>query len=113
MKEISDPDTAGSADRSPAVPAQRTAWRHRRQDHALSAALAKRAAGVPTLTVPEAAALLSVSPEHRYRLIRTGTFPAVRMGSTSAGRYVIPAKAIDQLLDEATDTVWSQHPPLS
>lgn len=92
------------------IPTQRGAWRHRRHDHALAAALRKRAVGVPTLTVPEAAALLSISPEHLYRLIRTGSFPAVRMGSEKAGRFVVPAKAIDQMLDEATDTVWSANP---
>jgi excisionase family DNA binding protein len=92
------------------IPAQRGAWRDRRHDHALAAALRKRAAGVPTLTVAEAAALLSISPEHLYRLIRTGTFPAVRMGSEKTGRFVVPAKAIDQLLDEATGSVWSPIP---
>lgn len=114
MSEIHDRDITAAHAASAAsggVPPQRSAWRHSRQDHALAAALRKRAAGVPTLTVPEAAALLSISPEHLYRLIRTGTFPAVRMGSVAAGRYVIPARAIDQLLDEATDRVWSDLPP--
>jgi excisionase family DNA binding protein len=47
---------------------------------ALRSGLRKRAAGVPTYSVPEAAALLSVSREHLYRLIRVGAFPVLRMG---------------------------------
>lgn len=62
----------------------------------------KRAAGVPTYSVPEAAALLSVSQEYLYRLIQAGAFPAVHMRSGGRqGRYVVPAKAIERLLDAA------------
>lgn len=69
---------------------------------ALDRAIRKRAEGVPTYTVPEAAALLSISQEYLYRLIQAEAFPAVRMqlGGRN-GRYVIPAKAVEQLLDEA------------
>jgi len=68
------------------------------RDLALSSALKKRSAGVPTYTVPEAAALCSVSQEHLYRLVRADAFPAVRIH----GRYVVPAKAVDDLLAAAT-----------
>jgi excisionase family DNA binding protein len=70
--------------------------------------MAKRAAGVPTYSVPEAAALLSISQEYLYRLIQGGGFPAVRMRLSGAqGRYVIPAKAVEQLLNAATDAATS------
>lgn len=61
---------------------------------ALERALAKRSAGVPSYTVPEAAALLSVSYEHLHRLIRAEEFPVVRVG----GRYVVPAQALERIL---------------
>ena len=77
-------------------------WRDRVRGVALANALRKRAMGVPTYTVAEAAALLSVSQEHLYRLIQAGGFPAVRMRvGASHGRYVVPAKALEQLLDTA------------
>ena len=65
-------------------------------------ALRKRSDGVPTYSVPEAAALLSVSQEHLYRLIRADAFPAVRMRLGQQGRYVVPARAVEALLDAAT-----------
>jgi excisionase family DNA binding protein len=69
---------------------------------ALQSALRKRAAGVPSYTIPEAAALCSVSQEHLYRLVRDNAFPAIRMQRGSGkGRYVIPAKAVDRLLEDA------------
>ena len=70
----------------------------------LDRAIRKRAEGVPTYTVPEAAALLSISQEYLYRLIQADAFPVVRMqlGGRN-GRYVIPAKAVEQLLDDAVD----------
>jgi len=78
------------------------AWRESLRDVALRNALRKREAGVPTLSVPEAAALLSVSQEHLYRLIQAGGFPAVRLGmGGKQGRYVVPAKAVDALLNTA------------
>ncbi|GAA2755887.1 helix-turn-helix domain-containing protein [Actinopolymorpha rutila] len=81
----------------------RAAWREAGRDLALQNALRKRAAGVPTYSVPEAAALLSVSQEHLYRLVRADAFPAVRMraGGGDQGRYVVPAKAVERLLDAA------------
>jgi excisionase family DNA binding protein len=69
---------------------------------ALDRAIRKRANGVPTYTVPEAAALLSISQEYLYRLIQAEAFPAVRMGLGGRhGRYVIAAKAVEHLLDGA------------
>lgn len=74
------------------------------KDQALQNAIRKRAAGVPTFTVPEAAALLSISQEYLYRLIQADSFPAVRMRiGGRQGRYVVPAKAVDQLLGSTVD----------
>lgn len=76
-------------------------WRARLRNRALETAMAKRANGVPSYTVPEAAALLSVSSEHLYRLIHADGFPAVRMALTGGqGRYVVPAAAVERLLLE-------------
>lgn len=82
-----------------------TGLRELGREVALRNALRKRASGVPTYTIPEAASLCSVSPEHLYRLVRAGAFPAVRMRRGSEqGRYVIPAKAVERLLDAATES---------
>ena len=83
----------------------RTHWRAQCRDLALQSALRKRAAGVPTYTVAEAASLLSVSQEHLYRLVRAGAFPAValRMGRDQ-GRYVVPAAAVENLLAAASES---------
>lgn len=51
-------------------------------------------------TVKEAAELLRVGASTLYRIIREGDFPAVRLRS----RYVVPAEALDQLLEEAKAT---------
>lgn len=76
-------------------------WRTELRGQKLRTAMAKRAAGVPTYTVPEAAALLSVSNEHLYRLIHADAFPAVRMAvSGTRGCYVVPASAVERLLGE-------------
>ena len=73
------------------------------QDLALQSALRKRAAGAPSFTIAEAAALCSVSPEHLYRMVRGGGFPAIRMrAGAEQGRYVVPAKAVELVLDDAT-----------
>jgi excisionase family DNA binding protein len=73
------------------------------QDLALQSALRKRAAGAPSFTIAEAAALCSVSPEHLYRMVRGGGFPAIRMrAGAEQGRYVVPAKAVEKVLDDAT-----------
>jgi excisionase family DNA binding protein len=75
-------------------------WRERLRGQTLRSALRKRSEGVPTYSVPEAATLLSISQEYLYRLIQAGGFPAVRMRiGARQGRYVVPAKAIEQLLD--------------
>lgn len=79
-------------------------WRIVLRSQALESAMSKRAAGVPTYSVPEAAALLSISQEYLYRLIQSDGFPAVRMrAGRGQGRYVVPAKAVERLLDGATD----------
>ncbi len=92
------PATAEATSRTPT-----TAWRDVLRLQALRNAMRKRADGVPTYSVPEAAALLSISQEYLYRLIQGGEFPAVRMRlGTSQGRYVVPAKAVERLLDDAT-----------
>lgn len=71
---------------------------------ALRNAIQKREAGVPTYSVPEAAALLSISQEYLYRLIQADGFPAVHMRiGRRQGRYVVPSKAVEQLLNHATD----------
>ena len=81
----------------------RSRWRALTRDLALQNALRKRTSGVPTYSVPEAAALLSISQEHLYRLVREGGFPAVRMRrSGDQGRYVVPAQAVEKLLRDAT-----------
>lgn len=69
----------------------------------LQSALRKRAAGVPTYTVAEAAALLSVSKEYLYRIVQADGFPAVHMliGRGGRGRYLVPAKAVEAILDHA------------
>lgn len=74
------------------------------RDIALQAAMRKRMAGVPTYTVPEAAALLSLSQEYVYRLIHADAFPALQLRrGAGQGRYVVPAKAVEQLLDFAAN----------
>lgn len=80
-------------------------WRVFLRDQALQSALRKRAAGVPTYSVPEAAALLSISQEYLYRLIQAGGFPVVRMRLRGTqGRYVVPAEAVEKLLSAAAAT---------
>lgn len=71
------------------------------RDLALQNALRKRAEGVPSYKVPEAAALLSISQEYLYRLIQADGFPAIRMGRGGKPRYVVPAKAIELILAHA------------
>jgi excisionase family DNA binding protein len=44
-------------------------------------------------TVAEAATLLGLSEPTLYRAIRAGEFPAIKV----RGRYVVPAKAIDEM----------------
>ena len=91
-------------------------WRSQLREQALRNAMSKRSAGVPSYSVPEAAALLSISSEYLYQLIRGGAFPAVRMqlGGTR-GRYVVPAVAVEKLIEAAAVaggcidvTVWAE-----
>lgn len=94
-----------------------TNCREHLRDAALRNGLQKRSAGVPTYTVPEAASLLSISQEYLYRLIQADGFPAVHMQiGGRQGRYVVPARAVDDLLNHATDaatcvdaTEWTQQ----
>ena len=73
-----------------------------RSEQVLQSALRKLALGVPTFTVPEAAALLSRSQEHLYRLIRSDAFPAVDLSRHGDRRYyIVPAKAVAAMLDAA------------
>jgi excisionase family DNA binding protein len=81
-----------------------SSWRESLRARTLRTAMQKRADGVPTYSVPEAAALLSISQEYLYRLVQAGGFPAVRMrAGRGQGRYVVPAKAVERLLDVAAD----------
>ena len=97
---------AAQSNTGPITPdADRVRWRQVCRDTTLRNALRKRSDGVPTYSVPETAALLSVSQEHLYRLIRADAFPAVRMrAGREQGRYVVPARAVEALLDAATGT---------
>lgn len=80
-------------------------WRGELRKQALLSAMRKRAAGVPTYSVPEAAALMSISQEYLYRLIQSDGFPAVQLrAGRGQGRYVVPAKAVERLLDLATES---------
>lgn len=51
-------------------------------------------------TVREAAEILRVNPMTLYRSIGEDAFPAVRI----RGRYIIPAAALDRLIDEAAES---------
>jgi excisionase family DNA binding protein len=51
-------------------------------------------------TVRETAQILRVAPSMLYRAIRDGDFPAVRLRT----RYVVPAVALDKLLQDAAET---------
>lgn len=101
-------DTSTSENRLVIAPKRRRAWRGTLKEQALASAMQKWATGVPTYSVPEAAALLSISSEYLYRLIQRGGFPAVRMClSGSHGRYVVSAEAVERLLDKATSATAS------
>jgi excisionase family DNA binding protein len=55
--------------------------------------------------VAEAAALLSVSKEYLYRIVQADGFPAVHMLIRGGrGRYTVPAKAVEAILDHASVT---------
>jgi excisionase family DNA binding protein len=58
------------------------------------------AAGAPGpcfYSVPEAARMIGTAPVTLYRAIRDGEFPAMRI----RGRLIIPARAIDAMIDAA------------
>src|SRR5690606_41932807 len=59
------------------------------RDAALRNAIRKRAEGVPTYTVPDASALLSISQEYRYRLIQADSLPAYRLWNGLAQAPVV------------------------
>jgi excisionase family DNA binding protein len=48
-------------------------------------------------SVPEAAHMIGMAPVTLYRAIRDGEFPAMRV----RGRLIIPARAIDAMIDAA------------
>lgn len=48
-------------------------------------------------SVPEAARMIRMAPVTLYRAIRDGEFPAMRV----RGRLIIPARAIDAMVDAA------------
>jgi excisionase family DNA binding protein len=52
------------------------------------------------LSVSEAADVFQVDPMTVYRAIRAGEFPAVKL----RGRYLVPAKAIEEMIDAAVTT---------
>jgi excisionase family DNA binding protein len=49
----------------------------------------------PTVTIPEAAAILGVSSSSIYRAVNAGKFPAVRVQT----RRVVPTAALARLLE--------------
>jgi excisionase family DNA binding protein len=99
QQQATTADGAGSQAVTELDPGQ---LRRATKERTLRSALKKRAVGVPTYSVPEAAALMSVSQEHLYRLIRAGAFPAVPMrDGRGRGRYVVPAIAVEELLNAA------------
>jgi len=51
-------------------------------------------------SVAEAALMLGMAPMTLYRAIHAGEFPAVKI----RGRYVVPARALDELERAAVDT---------
>jgi excisionase family DNA binding protein len=51
-------------------------------------------------TVREAAEIMRCNASTLYRAIREGAFPAVRIRN----RYVVPVKAIDALVEQATQS---------
>lgn len=56
--------------------------------------------GKAFFTVREAADIVRVDSSTLHRAIREDAFPAVRIRT----RYVVPAKALQQLIDRATET---------
>lgn len=118
MQNQATAPTVGSNDRNGRP--RESKIRSRSREAALKRALYKRATGVPTYNIPEAAALLSVSPEHLYRLVRASAFPARPVGRGRVRpRYIVPAWAVERVLDEcladdATNAkLWAGEVPAS
>ncbi len=59
-----------------------------------------------TITVDEAAELLGISRALAYDMARTGKLPALRFGK----RFVIPKKAIENLMQQAEKTATQEQP---
>ena len=59
-----------------------------------------------TITVDEAAELLGISRALAYDMARTGRLPALRFGK----RFVIPKKAIENLMQQAERTATQEQP---
>jgi len=53
----------------------------------------------PVLTIEEAADMLSISRATAYTLARQGRLPVIRI---SDRRWIVPRKALEQLLESAT-----------
>ena len=51
------------------------------------------------LTVPEAAAMLGISRNYGYELVRRGELPAIRFGK----RLLIPKVALETMLEKSVD----------
>lgn len=51
-----------------------------------------------TLTVPEAAQVLGVTPNHAYIAARKGDLPTIRLGR----KVLVPVDALERMLAEAT-----------
>lgn len=58
---------------------------------------ASATAGPHFYSVPQAARMIGMAPVTLYRAIRDGEFPAMRI----RGRLIIPARAIDAMIDAA------------
>lgn len=54
------------------------------------------------LSVPEAAALLGISPSKMYEIVRIQGFPAIRVGK----RVLVNHKKFEEWIDEMTEKGW-------
>ncbi len=59
-----------------------------------------------TLSIDEAAAMLGISRAHAYELVRRGELPRLRLGR----RVVIPRKALEEYVEDATANARRRHP---
>jgi excisionase family DNA binding protein len=51
-----------------------------------------------TVSIPEAANLVGISPNHAWRLVQTGELPSIRLGR----RVLVPRSALVDLVERAT-----------